>query len=715
MRSSMPLARLLVLAVLLLPTTVRAQVEQRSLRLNTPALGSQYLDITNETTLEGNAAYTIEAWVYPTSYAGFPTIVGNDYHVSYWLGLNTTGQVRYYPKDGTGIIESSAIVPLNAWTHVAATYNGTTETIYLNGSLAASSSTITGAAGTSPAAHVFIGADREGGPSYFWQGYLDEVRIWSTARTAAEIAETMYTGACGLGLPLPHYAGLVGTWDMQNSAVGFIFDRAPGGSDNGGNEINGADVDPQAPPVSYNIGLELDGVDDYVSAPLADGFSGGLTIEAWIAPYSYPPNACIAGRDFQSSFYLGLDNVGHVRFYPTGGIGNFVATTGTVPTGVWSHVAATYRSGDTRIYINGVLALQSSAITVPVGDNGAAVYIGADRSGPATPNYFFSGILDNVSITRGPLTGVQIRAAMFRQGIFGLSVMVPDAFGDLRERLNWHMDPFTVGTMNGGTSARFVRSGAAIAQQLISDVASAGIQGYHWSRLVIPYPLPDGVGGASSVGTDLPVAESAPITSVRVFVCAATSNLSLLHLTLRSPALTTIDLVDPGAGAGRDLHTVFDDGASLPLFLGVSPYPDKIQPSSALSAFNGQLSNGNWRLSASMSGSESIALWSWGLQFNGAVLGAGGRAMSHTVELSNAGANPVAGTGAVTFDLPFDADLDLAVYDLAGRRARSLLHESRGAGHYVMGWNAAGLNAGVYFLRLSVDGRTTSLKVVIAP
>src|SRR5207249_1416895 len=106
-------------------------------------------------------------------------IFGNNYRTSFWLGLNTAGRVRFYPRGGVGLfVESASVVPLNTWTHVAATYDAAAGwSIYLNGILDAGSGSITGAVGTDPG-DLRVGADREAtGPTYFWQGYLDEVRL----------------------------------------------------------------------------------------------------------------------------------------------------------------------------------------------------------------------------------------------------------------------------------------------------------------------------------------------------------------------------------------------------------------------------------------------------------------------------------------------------------------------------------------------------------
>lgn len=61
--------------------------------------------------------------------------------------------------------------------------------------------------------------------------------------------------------------------------------------------------------------------------------------------------------------------------------------------------------------------------------------------------------------------------------------------------------------------------------------------------------------------------------------------------------------------------------------------------------------------------------------------------------------------------------MKLAVYDVAGRRVVQLLDEKRDAGFHAVSCQGptAGLGAGVYFARLTVDERTITRKVVLIP
>lgn len=66
----------------------------------------------------------------------------------------------------------------------------------------------------------------------------------------------------------------------------------------------------------------------------------------------------------------------------------------------------------------------------------------------------------------------------------------------------------------------------------------------------------------------------------------------------------------------------------------------------------------------------------------------------------------------VNFALPKQADVDLSVYDLSGRKVATLARGSMPAGQYTRDWNGGGAGAGVYFVRLRVGSETYNLRTI---
>ncbi len=82
--------------------------------------------------------------------------------------------------------------------------------------------------------------------------------------------------------------------------------------------------------------------------------------------------------------------------------------------------------------------------------------------------------------------------------------------------------------------------------------------------------------------------------------------------------------------------------------------------------------------------------------------------------------NPMAKCTDVSFTIARGGLVDIAVYDIQGRRVRTILREFREAGTHASFWDGKGDNRtymrnGVYFIRLTPpDGRRISRKVVLA-
>ena len=134
----------------------------------------------------GNSAYTIEAWVKPNA-MGVYGIIG-------WGNYGTGNQVNALRLTATGIVnywwgpDLTVTTPdlSGHWHHVAATFDGTTRTIYLDG--VAVGSDTPGGHTVPNANNLRIGSTNNG--EYF-PGRIDEVRVYSTALTPAQLRADM--------------------------------------------------------------------------------------------------------------------------------------------------------------------------------------------------------------------------------------------------------------------------------------------------------------------------------------------------------------------------------------------------------------------------------------------------------------------------------------------------------------------------------------------
>jgi hypothetical protein len=164
---------------------------------NGPGLGfdgvNDWVTIPDANSLDLTSGMTVEAWVRPTRLGGWRTLVFKERPGGVVYGL--------YADQGSGLplgqvdiggernAVGSASLPLNAWSHVAATYDGAVVRLYVNGALAGSFSY----AGVIPAS---TGVLRLGGNSIWaewFAGVLDDVRVYNGALSIATIQQDMQT------------------------------------------------------------------------------------------------------------------------------------------------------------------------------------------------------------------------------------------------------------------------------------------------------------------------------------------------------------------------------------------------------------------------------------------------------------------------------------------------------------------------------------------
>jgi len=154
--------------------------------------------IPDAASLDLTTGMTLEAWVYPTALSGGTT--------NGWRAIilkETAGNLVYclransnYNRPATGLLIGNekrlygvSQLPLNTWSHLAATYDGASQRLYVNGVQIASRAQ-TGSMSVS-SAPLRIGGNSIWGE--YFQGRIDEVRIYNRALTAAQIQADMNT------------------------------------------------------------------------------------------------------------------------------------------------------------------------------------------------------------------------------------------------------------------------------------------------------------------------------------------------------------------------------------------------------------------------------------------------------------------------------------------------------------------------------------------
>ena len=186
---------------------------------------NDYVSFGSSTVFDVDTAVTYEAWIRSDSTSGF---IFNKW-VNFLEDKQMTysgDKVTFYMHNvfsGVSLVSASS-VPMHQYTHVAATYDGSTAKLYINGVLDTSKSVSSSARNSAGVLYLAHNPDRFDNNSAF-KGVIDEFRIWNTARTESEIQSTMNQSLNG------NEPGLVGYWKFDEGHGVTTADATNNGND----------------------------------------------------------------------------------------------------------------------------------------------------------------------------------------------------------------------------------------------------------------------------------------------------------------------------------------------------------------------------------------------------------------------------------------------------------------------------------------------------
>ncbi|QYC45144.1 Chitinase A1 precursor [Nonomuraea coxensis DSM 45129] len=156
---------------------------------------SSWVTIPHAPSLRMTDTLTVSAWVRPTAAGGYRTVLmkENYFDGSYTLYSSSESSLPIGAlelADGGRAVVGDDPLPLNQWSHLALTYDGSIAILYVNGA----------PVGQYPFVGDLVddgGVLRLGGNEAwggeFYSGLIDEVRVYNRVRTAAEIQTDMNT------------------------------------------------------------------------------------------------------------------------------------------------------------------------------------------------------------------------------------------------------------------------------------------------------------------------------------------------------------------------------------------------------------------------------------------------------------------------------------------------------------------------------------------
>ncbi len=198
--------------------------------------GSQYATIPYFPALDVRDEYTLEAWISMSSASTYMRVIDKSPTGSPWLQYslicdpspgadlcNGNGPVRFH---------ANATVPLNEWRHVSLTYDNGVIIYYIDG--IAVDTTITGITQSCAFNTTLNIGRRKMFNEFYFRGMIDEVRVWNTVRTPAEIGANYNKRLSGSEF------GLVCYYDFDEGSGDVIFSPVGGNGHLG--DVSGADA-----------------------------------------------------------------------------------------------------------------------------------------------------------------------------------------------------------------------------------------------------------------------------------------------------------------------------------------------------------------------------------------------------------------------------------------------------------------------------------------
>ncbi|MBI3267038.1 MAG: LamG domain-containing protein, partial [Chlamydiae bacterium] len=337
------------------------------------------------------SAVTLEAWINPSSVSSSTRQYLMQKSSETWGFYMASSKLYFYTDtkdDGGSRLVLSSSIQANRWTHVAGTYdkNAGVMVLYVDGTL--KSSKIQKGHLGSTLDNLYVGSYGTG-PTYAYNGRIDELRIYNMA-----LSQEMIQGDMEKGIPdeVLHY----------NFDDGTATD--PSHCENNGKLSGVTSV------AGYSAnGLSFNG-SGYVCVPDSATLDAedALTVEAWV----YPTNMAAKNQQYILQRSGGTWGIyiykGNVSFFTdtTHKGGSWITCSASMKGNVWSHVAGVYdsKTGTMSLYMNGTLAASKSQ-SKELDVTPLSLYLG---NGGTSTTYAFYGILDEMRIYRKALSKDEI-------------------------------------------------------------------------------------------------------------------------------------------------------------------------------------------------------------------------------------------------------------------------------------------------------------------
>lgn len=358
--------------------------------------------------------FSISVWVNPRAFGAVHGEVINKRNGSgvtagtneYDLVVQDDGQIEFRTWDsgGGGIVNTTSAntITTNAWHHIAVTYggNGGRSKVFVNGVMQ-DNDAIGSAMVNSTSLLQFASRAASDNASYF-DGNIDDVRIYTYERTPAQVVWDMNRGAPVGWWKLDENSGTAANDSMGNSTAGTLTNTPTWAMGKLNTAVSFAGSNQQ---ILVGDDSDFDFADDE-----------NMTLTTWFKHTAASAQEVILSKYAAAGYKIIMEADGDITcgldydstWTPTD---SATSTAATYDDDSWHHIACV-KTGATSIalYIDGVLITTDASITATnTLTNADPMYFGIDADGTSND---FTGTLDDIRIYRYPLTSQQIKNVM---------------------------------------------------------------------------------------------------------------------------------------------------------------------------------------------------------------------------------------------------------------------------------------------------------------
>lgn len=364
--------------------------------------------------------FTLEAWVDPEESRELAPIISKTEPGGYGYALYAGGEGAAGQPEGLithqewveSYVWSPEKLGLNNWSDVALTNDGHHLDLYVNGALVMERPSVSVQAGKGP---LTIGGDEPFAGGGFFDGKLDELRVYNRALTASEVKtdeKTAIQSPAKRQLPI--------------AAYNFNEETGTTASDDSIWGHNATLKNVKHVTGKIGAGLEFKASEHSVAtvADSQDLHFEKSTISGWVYPTesrTWAPLVVKAGsKGYGYALYASGEVAGHPEAFITNGtsVTTYAYDPKAIPLNTWSYVTMTDDGQNLSLLVNGEPVVSKATPEVEANNTGALTIGGTEAFGAAE---YFSGKLDDLQLYNRVLSTEEINAA--KNSTFGVLPM----------------------------------------------------------------------------------------------------------------------------------------------------------------------------------------------------------------------------------------------------------------------------------------------------